>query len=122
MVFHVDLWCRRVAVIWNHQWRTHSFVSIQPQAVSVDIVHSEDPKAFVLPGGRIYVTTGLLQLLETENGLAMVLAHEWAHQHLRHPIKGLGKGIVIATALAVITGTQDNAWLADLLAAPCKLD
>lgn len=59
----------------------------QPQAVSIDIVDSEGPNAFVVRGGRIFVTTGLLRLLETENGLSMVLAHEWAHQHLRHAIK-----------------------------------
>lgn len=90
-------------------------VAEQPQAIVVDIVNSADANAFVLPGGRVFVTTGLLKLLDTENGLTMVLAHEWAHQQLRHPIKGLGKGLIITAALAVITGTQDNAWLSNVL-------
>ena len=87
----------------------------QPLPVSVTVINSKQPNAFVIPGGRIFVTAGLLQLLDTENGLSMVLAHEWAHQHLRHPLRGLGLGVIVTAVLAIITGTQDNAWISDLL-------
>ena len=45
----------------------------------------EEPNAFATAGGNIHVTGGLLKAVETENGLAMVLAHEYAHVELRHP-------------------------------------
>jgi predicted Zn-dependent protease len=37
-----------------------------------------------LPGGRIYVTKGMLDHLETEAELASVLGHEIAHVDLKH--------------------------------------
>ena len=42
------------------------------------------PNAFALPNGSIYINTGLLALLEDENQLAAVLAHEVTHVTERH--------------------------------------
>jgi predicted Zn-dependent protease len=42
------------------------------------------PNAFALPNGSIYVNTGLLALLDDENQLAAVLAHEVTHVTRRH--------------------------------------
>jgi beta-barrel assembly-enhancing protease len=43
------------------------------------------PNAFALPGGSVYLTTGLIALLENYDQLAGVLAHEVAHVRNRHP-------------------------------------
>jgi beta-barrel assembly-enhancing protease len=42
------------------------------------------PNAFALPNGSIYVTTGLLALMDNESQLAAVLAHELTHVMARH--------------------------------------
>jgi predicted Zn-dependent protease len=42
------------------------------------------PNAFAMPNGSIYINTGLLALLEDENQLAAVLAHEVTHVSERH--------------------------------------
>ncbi len=42
--------------------------------------------AFVLPGGKIFVFTGILQVSANDNGLATVLGHEIAHQGECHAI------------------------------------
>ena len=42
------------------------------------------PNAFALPNGSIYVNTGLLALLDDENELAAILAHEVMHVSHRH--------------------------------------
>lgn len=42
--------------------------------------------AFATLGGHIFITRGLLENIHSENGLAMVLAHEYAHIELRHPM------------------------------------
>ena len=42
------------------------------------------PNAFALPNGSIYINTGLLALLDDENQLAAVLAHEVVHVSNRH--------------------------------------
>lgn len=45
------------------------------------------PNASALPGGTLVITTKLLDMMETEAELAFVLAHEIAHQELRHVTK-----------------------------------
>jgi beta-barrel assembly-enhancing protease len=42
------------------------------------------PNAFALPNGSIYVTTGLLALMDNESQLAAVVAHEMTHVMRRH--------------------------------------
>ncbi len=48
------------------------------------VLEMEEPNAFALPGGWIYVSRGLLTLANSEQELANVLAHEVAHVALRH--------------------------------------
>lgn len=64
----------------------------------------EDPRtanAFASPGGFIYVTTGLLNILENESQLAAVLAHESAHVMRRHVTRQMQQQS--ATDLALLT-------------------
>jgi predicted Zn-dependent protease len=49
------------------------------------VLRSEEVNAFAAPGGFVFVTTGALKLMENEDELAGVLAHEVAHVNLRHP-------------------------------------
>jgi predicted Zn-dependent protease len=42
------------------------------------------PNAFALPNGSIYVTTGLMTLIDNESQLAAILAHELTHVMRRH--------------------------------------
>jgi predicted Zn-dependent protease len=48
------------------------------------VVEMEEPNAFALPGGYIYVSRGLVTLANSEEELANVLAHEVAHVALQH--------------------------------------
>lgn len=43
--------------------------------------------AFALPGGDVFVTTGMMDFAESEAELAAVIAHEMAHVDLRHCIE-----------------------------------
>ena len=47
-------------------------------------VRDPTPNAFALPNGSIYVTTGLLSLMDNESQLAAVIAHELTHVMRRH--------------------------------------
>ena len=58
------------------------------------IVPDAAPNAFALPGGYVFITTGLLPIFESEDELACVLAHELIHAHNRHSIKQLRKSVV----------------------------
>ena len=48
------------------------------------VVASDVPNAFALPGGKIYVTAGLMRAMSNERQLAAVLAHETVHADAGH--------------------------------------
>lgn len=50
------------------------------------VVEDKDVNAFSVPGGFIYVNTGLIEFVESDDELAGVLAHEIAHAANRHLI------------------------------------
>lgn len=75
---------------------------------SLSLLRNEVPNAFVVPGGQIFVTSGLLEAVASENGLAMVLAHEMSHQYYRHPLRSLGRGVVLSLVLMVVSGVESD--------------
>ena len=51
------------------------------------VLESKVPNAFSLPGGPVYITTGLIRLLETSpDRIAAVLGHEIGHINARHAV------------------------------------
>ncbi len=60
--------------------------------------------AFALPGGYIYVYTGLLRLAANEAELASVLAHETGHVAARHSAEHLSAAIGTELLLALVLG------------------
>ena len=66
--------------------------------VKVTILDSDEINAFALPGGFLFVNTGLIKKAETESELAGVLAHEIAHAAARHGAR-LNKRATITDAL-----------------------
>lgn len=50
----------------------------------VSVIQSDDANAFVLPGGKIAVYTGLLPVAQDQDAMAVVMGHEIAHALLRH--------------------------------------
>jgi beta-barrel assembly-enhancing protease len=54
---------------------------------SVRLVKSTRVNAWALPGGHVYVTTGMLSFVESEAELAAILGHEIAHIDERHCIE-----------------------------------
>ncbi|KAJ2158299.1 metalloendopeptidase [Coemansia sp. RSA 552] len=87
---------------------THAYVSRVAQRIiqaaglasagawEVHVINSPEKNAFVLPGGQIFVFSGLLPLAETEDGLATVLAHEIAHQYARHSAEKLSQARLLS--------------------------
>jgi len=58
--------------------------------------------AFATPGGYIYIYTGLIKFLDTEDELLGVLGHEMAHADLRHSTRQLTKNLGISGLLDAI--------------------
>lgn len=55
--------------------------------LKVTLLDSEEINAFALPGGFLFVNTGLIEKAETESELVGVMAHEIAHVAARHGAK-----------------------------------
>jgi predicted Zn-dependent protease len=62
------------------------------------LIEGESPNAFALPGGYIFVYTGLLKLADEEDELAAALAHEIAHVAARHMTKQATKSEIFNLA------------------------
>jgi len=54
---------------------------------TVRVLDRGEANAFALPGGWIFITAPLLELLESEAEVASVLGHEMAHVDLRHCVE-----------------------------------
>jgi predicted Zn-dependent protease len=51
------------------------------------IIKDEEFNAYAIAGGKVYLLTGLIDELDKEEELAFVIAHEIAHNELKHCIK-----------------------------------
>jgi len=62
------------------------------------VIDDEAPNAFALPGGFVFVQTGLLKLASEEDEFAGALAHEIAHVAARHMTCRATKGQIASAA------------------------
>ncbi|MDE2483808.1 MAG: M48 family metalloprotease [candidate division NC10 bacterium] len=79
---------------------------------SFKIIDVSDVNAMALPGGYIYITRGMLAMLNSEAQLAGVLGHEIGHVTSRHAAKqltkALGAQILSLGLMAVSPGGREN--------------
>ena len=71
------------------------------------VIEAEDLNAFALPGGHIFVNTGLLVMAEEEDEFAGAVAHEIAHVAARHMTRQATKSEIANIAsipLSVVLG------------------
>lgn len=74
---------------------------------SFQVIEGEEPNAFALPGGYIFVYTGLLKLADEEDEFAGAVAHEIAHVAARHMTRQATKSQIANMAtipLSVVLG------------------
>jgi predicted Zn-dependent protease len=65
--------------------------------------------AFAAPGGKIFVYTGIIKYLESEDQFAGVMGHEMAHADRRHVTDEMTKAYGISLLLEVAFGKNPNA-------------
>lgn len=76
-------------------------------AWQVVILHDDDVlNAFAAPGGYLWVYTGLIKALDTEDALAGVLGHEIGHADGRHSTEQLTQRFGIQLLLDIVLGTD----------------
>jgi predicted Zn-dependent protease len=68
------------------------------------VVDMAEPNAFALPGGYVYVTRGLLALVNTEDELAGVVGHEIGHVAARHTVQRVSRQGPFALITNLVSG------------------
>ncbi len=83
------------------------------------MLDSDEVNAFAVPGGFVFVTTGMLNFLQDEDELAAILGHEMGHMELRHGMRAVGteKILKLFSMLKELGGGQNGQ---DMLAAQVK--
>src|SRR4029077_13367228 len=68
------------------------------------VVDMVEPNAFALPGGYVYVTRGLLALVNSEDELAGVVGHEIGHVAARHTVQKISRQGPFAVVFGLVSG------------------
>lgn len=92
----------RVAAVADRKDLSYRFTIVQ--------MPEEDlPNAFALPGGPVYVTRSLFDLIKSDDELASVLSHEVGHVVAKHTVKRIqgAVGLQVLQILAAGTGAAD---------------
>ena len=58
--------------------------------------------AWCMPGGKIAVYTGILDVTKNTNGLASVMGHEIAHAVAKHSVERASRGVILNTSTQLI--------------------
>ncbi len=78
------------------------------------VVDSSQIKSFALPGGYVYVTRGILGILNSEAELAGVMGHEIGHVILHHGAKSIIRSIgatILSLGAAIANPQNAGQWL-----------
>ena len=58
--------------------------------------------AWCMPGGKIAVYTGMLEITKNEDGLAAVMGHEVAHAVAKHSVERASRSVVLQTSTQLL--------------------
>ena len=83
-----------------------------PYRYQFHVAQDKSVNAFAMPGGFVVVHTGLIQLAESPEELAGVLAHEIQHVEQRHSLRAMAQSLGLYAVLSLLVG--DTSSLASL--------
>ena len=83
--------------------------------VRVGYADSKTINAFATLGGQTVFFRGLLARLDSEDALAMVMAHEIAHLQHRHASAALGRGVAVGLILSMVSAELGRSAAAGVL-------
>ncbi len=76
-----------------------------PYDIHVAVMEDKELNAFAVPGGMIYVTSGILAKMQSENELAFIIGHELGHFKHKDHLRALGSRIVLG-AISLMLGSD----------------
>lgn len=81
-VSNTDKW--DIKKVWQDLLQQTSRKNIK---YSYKVFKDKDINAYAVAGGKVYINTGLLDFIKSKDELVFVIAHELAHNELKHCIK-----------------------------------
>jgi predicted Zn-dependent protease len=78
----------------------HSGLPAETNNWEVHVIKDEQKNAFVIPGGKVFVFSGILDICQGEQGLAAVLGHELAHVRM----------LKVQIQRAILAGFDRKGW------------
>jgi len=82
-----------------------------------NVIVDETPNAFALPGGKVGVNTGLFKVVQNDDQLAAVMAHEVGHAIAHHGAERMSQQMAVQAGLSSLGLAGDNASQYSQLAA-----
>jgi len=90
--------------------RLRDAAGLDDDAMTSGVLRTSVPNAFALPGGKVYVLSGLLDKAESPDELAGILAHELGHLKHHDNMRGLiyngGTSFLIGLLFGDVTGSS----------------
>lgn len=71
------------------------------------VIDTPEVNAWMLPGGKSGVNTGLLRVATSDDELAVVMGHEAAHAIARHGAERITRGVAAQVAVGVVLATGE---------------
>lgn len=68
------------------------------------LFENDDPNAFVIPGNKVGVNTGLFKIVKNDDQLAAVIGHETGHVIAKHAAERYSQQVATQLGLEVVTG------------------
>jgi predicted Zn-dependent protease len=81
---------------------------LQGFAWEFNVVESPEVNAFCMPGGKVVVYTGILDVTQNEDALAVVMGHEIAHALADHGNERMSQGLIAQLGLSALDVALSN--------------
>jgi predicted Zn-dependent protease len=72
--------------------------------IKITVVNAPTVNAFALPGGQIFVYSGIIQKMKNYNELVALLSHEITHVTHQHSLKSLGRSAATSIFISGLFG------------------
>ncbi|KAM3075355.1 metalloendopeptidase [Clarireedia jacksonii] len=101
-------WDRRTKMVNRVMRRLISANGLENVNWEVHVIASNEKNAFVIPGGKVFVFSGILPIAKTDDGLAAILGHEIAHSIANHAGESMSRRAVIMVPLQYLMYFLDD--------------
>ena len=95
-------WDRRTQLVKRVLDRLIRGSGLPTEGWEIHVIQDPQVNAFVIPGGKVFVFSGLLPIAQDEDGLATVLGHEIAHNVAHHSAERMSKSIILLGLAALL--------------------